>query len=326
MKVITQLIRHFWQRGTLAYDQAEYLLDQGFARPADLPGFQRRQRSEESERVRPILYPQPLEIATEEIQPAPRRRGPGGPKGSVPEADDLRLWLRKQFARRRRALPTLIRLAQRFGPCSRWQDAAVLIRQVEPRKFGQGFAAALRLQQVGLRSLWQAIDPEPLHARMIDPTLRGPTVRAFRILLATDDPRQLGKYVWILKLDEVQAACNLLQVHRRLLGGLHELWHNHRPVLNAALRHSTHPVPHWALVLLHNAGRKSSGNSVRPAHEYGPVAPPADDVWQQAWTSALVMDAPIVTRLLVNCYGRTRAGQSTACGQLLYCPQGWKLP
>jgi hypothetical protein len=33
----------------------------------------------------------------------------------------LRLWLRKQFARRRRAFPALIRLAERFGPCPRWQ-------------------------------------------------------------------------------------------------------------------------------------------------------------------------------------------------------------
>jgi hypothetical protein len=157
---------------------------------------------------------------------------------------------------------------------------------------------------------------------MIDPTLRGPTVRTFRMLLASEDTRQLGKYVWILKLTEVQAACNLLHAHRRLLGGLHDLWHNHRPALNAALRHSTHPVPHWALVLLHNANRKVSGNSVRPSHEYGPVVPPADDIWQQAWTAALVMDFKNVTRLLVGCYGRTRAGESRACGQSLYCPQG----
>ena len=105
MKVITQLIRHFWQRGALSYDQAEYLLDQGFARMADLPGFKRRERVVVERQIE-VLHPQPFEIATEEIQTPPRRRGGGGPKGSVPETEDLRPRLpRKQFVRRKRASP-----------------------------------------------------------------------------------------------------------------------------------------------------------------------------------------------------------------------------
>ena len=151
-----------------------------------------------------------------------------------------------------------------------------MIRHVEPRRFVQGLSTALRSSQIGLRNLWHAVDPEPFQARMVDPTLRGPTVRAFRMLLASDDTRKLGKYVWILKIDEVQAASNLLHVHRRLLQGLHELWKTERPALNAALRNSSHPVPHWALVLLHNTARKATTNGARSAHEYGPVTPPID--------------------------------------------------
>ena len=87
----------------------------------------------------------------------------------------------------------------------------------------------------------------------------------------------------------------------------------------------------------------------RRVHEYGPVALPADDVWQQAWTAALLMDAPKATRFLVKCYGAARGtrqlawrapkassvghsagspppGGSAHCSQLLYCPQGWKMP
>jgi len=348
MKVITQLIRHFWERGALSREQADYLLEQGFARSADLPGFVPLPEPEPlPPRILQPLPPHPLELATEHLEPPPRRRGPGGPKGFVPEADDLKVWLRKQFVRRRKAFAALVRLAERFGPAPSWQDAAIRIRQIKLDRFVKGLAGALRAQDVALPSVWQAVDPEPFYARMEDATLRGPTVRAFRMLLALHDAPRLGKYAWILRMAEVQAVCNLLQAHRRLLVGLHELQRHHAPTLSAALAHGSPPVLHWALLLLYNSGRSAGGRQVR---EYGPVTPPADEIWQQAWTAALLMDAPGATRFLVACHGgprgkrllawrppkasppavsaddSSRPGHSVPCSQLLYCPQGWKMP
>ncbi len=135
----------------------------------------------------------------------------------------------------------------------------------------------------------------------------------------------MGKYAWILKLNEVQAALNLLVVQRRVLAALGELFHHHRPTLNGALAHSPHPVLQWALVLMHNAQRRHHGDGAAPRKEYGPVPPPDDNVWRQAWTGALVMDPKPVTRLLVRCYGRMQAGDRAACAESLYCPLGWKL-
>jgi hypothetical protein len=326
MKVITQLIRHFWQRGALSPEQAEYLLDQGFAKLADLPGFKPVERVDTPQPAVAVLAPHPLEATTEDLERPRRRAGRGGPKGVVPEADDLQLWLRKQFLRRGRAFSSLVRLGERFGPCATWHDAVKRIRQTKPERFVKGLAGALRSQQVGLRNLWQAVDPEPFYARMEDASLRGPTVRAFRMLLSVQDAAQLGKYCWILKFDEVQATCNLLQANRRLLGGLSGLFHHHRSVLNGALQHSTHPVPHWGLVLLYNSYRRSTENGATAGREFGPVELPADEVWRQAWTAALLMDPSAVTRLLVGCYGRRQVGDGAACGHLLYCPLGWKLP
>ncbi len=326
MKVITQLIRHFWQRGALSPEQAEYLLDQGFARPSDLPGYKPVEHAVEQLPEVVVLAPHPLEATAEALERPRRRVGRGGPKGVVPEADDLQLWLRKQFSLRARDFVSLVRLGERFGPCPTWLDAAKRIRQAKPDRFARGLAAALRSQQVALRSLWQAVDLEPFHTRMEDASLRGPTVRAFRMLLSLQDASQLGKYCWILKLDEVQAACNLLQANRSLMAGLGGLFHHHRSTLNGALQRSGHLVPHWAFVLLYNAYRRTAENGAAARREFGPIDLPADDVWRQAWTAALLMDSPAVTRLLIGCYGRREVGDGAACSHLLYCPLGWKLP
>src|SRR4029079_15625649 len=104
--------------------------------------------------------------------------------GDVPEEVDLRLWLNKQVARRARALATLTRLGERFGECQNWQQAAIRIRHASPERFSRRLARALRSQEIGLRSLWQAVDVEPFYALMEDAALRGPTVRAFRMLLS----------------------------------------------------------------------------------------------------------------------------------------------
>jgi hypothetical protein len=116
MKVITQLIRHFWQRGALSPEQAEYLLDQGFARLADLPGYQPPPEADTpAVATATIEPPTVLEELGEQLH-RPRRRGGGGPKGAVPKESDLRLWLNKQFARRSRALSSLVTFARRSRP------------------------------------------------------------------------------------------------------------------------------------------------------------------------------------------------------------------
>ena len=40
MKVITQLIKHFWERGALLAAEIEYLVRHGFVRVRDLPGYE----------------------------------------------------------------------------------------------------------------------------------------------------------------------------------------------------------------------------------------------------------------------------------------------
>ena len=198
MKVITQLIRHFWARGALSHEQAEYLLDQGFARLTDLPGFVPVEPVEVPREEVAVLAAQPLELTAEVLERPRRKTGRGGPKGVVPEEEDLRIWLRKQFAARARALPSLVRLGECFGPCATWQDGAIRIRQAKPPRLAKRLAESLQARAVGLGNLWRAIDLEPFYTRMEDASLRGPTVRAFRTLLSLQDASRLGKYGWIL--------------------------------------------------------------------------------------------------------------------------------
>jgi hypothetical protein len=83
-------------------------------------------------------------------------------------------------------------------------------------------------------------------------------------------------------------------------------------------------------VLLYNAHRNLKlGDRPQYGKEYGPVPAPTFDIWKNAWTSALRMDRPTVTRFLVACYEgchEDAVGQSISCRRPIMCPVGWHLP
>src|SRR5205085_2258983 len=51
MRVIEQLVQHFWARGALTRDEALYLVGHGFVREADLPGLVERPPEPETDEV-----------------------------------------------------------------------------------------------------------------------------------------------------------------------------------------------------------------------------------------------------------------------------------
>ena len=51
MKVLQQLIQHFWLRGVLSVEQAHYLVESGFIRPGDLENYEPRPQDREEETV-----------------------------------------------------------------------------------------------------------------------------------------------------------------------------------------------------------------------------------------------------------------------------------
>jgi hypothetical protein len=331
MKVITQLIRHFWQRAALTTSEIDYLVEHGFVRERDIPGYRPGVPGDYHEAASGAVS-EPLETVEEElVRRSTRRRGTGGgPKRKLLEIDELCRLLQAEFARRAGALAGLTRLANRFRHCTGWEQAAIVLRQVSSARFYGGLRATLRARSVGLRNLWQALDPEPFYRLVEQDPVRGRAARAFLALLAAHDSAALGKYGWILQHDEMQAVNNLRVAHQHLLAALNNLYHGDRRLLTRSMAAGCDRIGFWALVLLHNAHRSTAtADAPKPNREYGPLDKPRDDVWRQAWTGALRMDHEQVTRFLVECYGEAGARRSRKAElstRPLYCPAGWHEP
>jgi hypothetical protein len=233
-----------------------------------------------------------------------------------------------EFQRRGATLDILSDLALGFGPVANWQEAVASLRRASDHEFSSALTGVLR-RGGKLRDAWQALDVEPLHRLLADDDVRGRAARAFSALLLAEDPASLGKYAWILKRNEMQAVLNLQTARRRLLAALNEFYHRQWRLLTWALEGGGDAVAVWSLVLLHNANRAELTNSRGGPPDYGPIEPPSDEIWQQAWTAALEMDHVRVMRLLTSCYADSSTRglrEPEAIGRDLYCPVGWHLP
>lgn len=343
MKVIAELVRHFWQRGALTWEEVEYLLRHDFVRTSDLPGYQpRRQRSTEPvgmESDIPIVAPDSLDLVEEELirrQPV-RRGGTRDDDGRTLRIRDLRERLNNEFDRRDADLVSVEELGKRFLDINHWREAASELRNLTDRQFHRGLCAELREGDVLLGDIWQASDPEPFHQLIDDDEARGRAARSFLALLVATGPDELGKYAWVLRYAEMRAVINLRVLHRRLLQSLGRIYHRDRNLLTHALAKNSDPVQVWALVILYNAHRNPRlGTTPQYGKEYGPVPAPDYVLWKRAWTAAMRIDRVKVTRLLVACYQHLAENEDD--GTELYigpapssqlpmmCPVGWHLP
>jgi hypothetical protein len=331
MKVITQLIQHFWQRRVLTTEQVDYLVRQGFVRPGDLPGLDWSEDTGEEIAAPAVVFlaPDPLdEVAEKLTQRTAGRRGPGKPKGKVLAEDELVAAVETVLTERADALAAFRAWAARFGAAADWPGAAAAARRVPAEHFTAVLADGLRRGAAALRDLWAALDVEPLHAVADGPELRGPAVRAYRLLLAADRPLP-PRHCFLLRHPPLQTARAVAELYRRLLAALASLRERQPRLLAAALRADAPAAPFWALALVYNARREPPGGPVMWGREYGPLPPPAAAVWRAAWSAALVMDPPAVTRLLAACYAdeETRAApEPLHCTYPLYCPRVWRAP
>lgn len=339
MKVITQLIKHFWERGALSAADVEYLVRHGFARVRDLPGFE-LPPEEPPAPIEPLKIigdvepAHPLESVEESLVRRTLRRGRAvAPKGRVIDIEELCQRAHQELARREIALQQIVRLATgnlaARGEPADWRAAAQALRQ-SPPKLLESFGRALRGGRITLRQTWQALDLEPFHRLLYDGEWRGRAAQAYGALLIADQSIGLGKYTWILQHDEMQAVSNLRFAHAHLLLALERLYRNHVRLLTKAVARGADAELLWALVLLHNAHRwKLDPRDSKFVPDYGPVLPPSEAVWRQAWTLALGMDRPRLAKLLVHCYDQAAVREARSPLEItreLYCPNGWHLP
>lgn len=332
MKVISQLVRHFWERGVLSPVEINYLLEHGFVRLKDVPGFQSKhaQSKTPSDEI-PVVLPNDLELYEESlIRRHPARRRGHEPSAAIVTIDELLERLRADYRRRENDLASVVAFGRRVSPVENWQDAASELHSIPPERFHTELCLGLKDGNILLGDLWQASDPEPFHHFFHDDELRGRAVRAFLALLVSAGPSELGSYSWILKHDEAQALINLRVIHERLLAGLSRIYREDRGLLTHALARNTDLVQIWSLILMYNAYREPSlGDEPDYGNEYGPLTPPDQAVWRYAWTCALRMDRPSVSKFLVACYNEDlpeKPDQPEAFRLPLMCPVGWRIP
>ena len=333
MKVITQLVKHFWQRGALSPAEVEYLIRHGFIRARDLAGYVAPPEEPEAaipplSVIGPVGSPTQLDRIEDSLVRRSAKRGGTKPRGKVVEIKELCERVSADLTRRQAVLAKLVRAAAGF-PAADWRDGAQVLR-TSPARLMENLARALRSGAITLRETWQALDLEPLHRLLADEEVRGRAVRAYLALLVSDQSVGLGKYTWILQHDEMQAVSNLRVAQGHFVAGLNRLYRQHLRLLSTSLARGADPVVVWGLLLLHNAHRsRLDPRDSKFVPDYGPVPPPPEELWQQAWTIALGMDRPRLTKFLVLCYQEQAAREARPAEALvreLYCPDGWKVP
>jgi len=334
MKVIAQLIRHFWERGVLTNVDAEYLLSHGFARRQDLPGFEFPTTVPEFEpdqaAVKPVELPGELELYEESlVRRHDARRGQHEPHPTELKIEEILERLQAEYERRATDLKSLVAFGQRIQPVETWQEAVAELHDIPGERFHAELCAGLKEGRVLLGDVWQASEVEPFHRLIADDEIRGQAVRAFLAILIAAHPGELGKHVWIMRHDEIHALMNLRVVYERLLSSLARMFQEDRHLLSRALEANNDIVQVWSLVLMYNACRPPLGDQPDYKIEYGPLPLPGDMTWKQAWTCALRMDRPSVSKFLVACYDESDRPElecDESCRRPLMCPVGWHIP
>ncbi|MFN4260044.1 MAG: hypothetical protein ACK4RK_12180 [Gemmataceae bacterium] len=339
MKVIQQLIEHFWQRGALTLVEAHYLVEHGFVLPEDLDGYVPPPLEPDVPERPPVevLWPGPMELRQEalEEQNPPQRKKKRKTGVKLPEYDLKTLCAELGAIFQERAVPlqALTHWGNRLGGCATWEEAAVLLRHADEAICRRELAQLLRRQPGLLLDLWEGVDTERVHALLVREGARGPVARGLRYLLRVNDAAHLGALAWILQGEELQALANLLHARRRLLAAIAALYGEQFPLLSRGFRQppaagSAAAVLAWGLILLYNARAHRQGRF--PPTGYRLEKRPLFAAWRQAWTAALSLDSPCMTRYFVLHYGGMRDLQEQEAwdrpwDEGVFCPDGWKV-
>ena len=183
MRVIEQLVHHFWARGALTREQALYLVNHGFARSADLPGL-----ADPSDPIDPKTYEPPTpdpdedydrEVGdliggvaddkarqAEELEDELVGRNAGsrkaGGKKKKPTGHNLAPAVATLAAHlaAREPYPALCELGCRLKPCADWQEAAKAVSAARPESLETALVGLLNARPRALGELWHWFDLE----------------------------------------------------------------------------------------------------------------------------------------------------------------------
>lgn len=352
MRVIEQLVRHFWARGALTRDEALYLVRHGFVREADLAGLVDPPPGADTGEVEG-----PPGVRGDEPPPDPRfdpearaaeeledelvgRNSAGGRKGGKkkPAGHNLAPAVARLAAHlaAREPYPALVELGSRLKPkaCPTWRDAAKAVAAAEPRKLEAALVGLLNARPRALGELWFWFELESLFFWAEHEHNAGPVADGIAKLLRADKPAQVGRLDQLKKAAGVQALIDLLAARRPFLATLPALYDRHFDKLGLWLIPPAGPaapawsVLPWAFVLLYNA-RQGTVDAPPPGYAVSPHTTVVRDALRTAFPMA-----PVAVRELLLHHIRERPDPIPDAHDLtrnmvfdrpLYCPFTWKV-
>jgi hypothetical protein len=334
MKVLNQLVRHFWDRGALSEDQAHYLVEHGFIRAEELENYSAREESPEDIRAYTpdpvvVLPPDTWDEQAEQLDESrPRAKKVGGKAGAkTPDFDRAQLQsaLAAELKNRARFTPALVELASRT--VDSWEDAALALRQATPERLRDLLVRATSTRPAIVGELWACLRGEPFHEIVGTDDARGPVARAYNLLLRATTPAELRQVGWLLRLPEACVVSNLVQVRRNFLAALAWMYEHRRVKLGRCVQRPSRSLPGWdtlafGFVLLHNA----RGHASRRKPTGYVLSREADDVkLRDAWTIAMSLDRVATTPFFTRMFAKARTGDESPDAFHLYCPNDWKV-
>jgi hypothetical protein len=356
MRVIEQLVHHFWARGALTREEALYLVRHGFAREADLPGL-----AEPGAPIDPAAFEPPPEreddhdrdpkqeaadrearLAEElEDELVGRNAGSGkaGGRKKKPTGHNLApavAALAGHFAARE-PYPALCELGCRLTPCATWRDAARAVAASPPGSLETALVALLTLRPRALGELWFWFDLEPLFEWAGDEENAGPVADGLSKLLSADNLGAVSRLGQLLKATEVQALLDLHRARRAFINLLPVLYHAYFPRLGqwlvppVGVAAACWPSLPWAFVLVYNA-RQGSADAAPPGYPLNPKTLPYRVV-RDALSTALPMAPVAIRELLIHRLrdqpvpvpDEAHWEKYLVFERALYCPYTWRV-
>lgn len=358
MRVIEQLVHHFWARGALTREDAAFLVKHGFAREADLPGLAPEQapadpletiieealalehelREEADTSAADVKAREAEELEDELVGRNAGSRKSGGKK-KKPTGHDLApavAALGAHFAARE-PYPALCELGCRLKPCATWRDAARAVSAARPEALETALVGLLAARPRALGELWFWFDLEPLFDWTDDAENAGPVADGLSKLLRADTLARVGRLGQLLKAAEVQSLLDLLPARRAFLNLLPVLYHAHFPKLGqwlvppAGAAAKGWPALPWAFVIVYNARHGTASAS--------PLGYPVDArklpfaVVRTALATALPLAPVAVRELLIDRLrhrdepvpDRAHWEKYLVFDRELYCPFTWRI-
>lgn len=318
MRVIEQLVQHFWMRGSITRDEARYLIQHGFIREGELSGFA-------AERGRPEGEPDSHEIGLGEDDEKARRaeeleaeltgRQGGGKKGGKkkqPTGHNLApaaAVLASHFAARE-PYPALLELAGGLRPRATWTEAARVIGAATPDDLDVALVGLLNARPRALGELWYWFDLEPLFRWAEDKANAGPVAAGLGKLMRVANRNQVGRAGQLMKAAEFRSLADLLDARRAFRGILPRLYDRHFARLGQWLVPPAGPAAAcWttcvlAFIMVYSAKEGTehdwpAGYEVSVRYEVGQNAISFSEL-KSALTTAYEIDAESILRVFLH--------------------------